>query len=201
MYERRAAGTHGRATLGADTSALQKRDDHANSIFAPWWNDRGEEEGTASLCAYLTQMLKLSYALQYHRKLRRIDRASEKTVPGTKAPRTYPRTREFYIRCNLFAEKSATRKTKRGDAEAEERWKRKLRASSNLKSATIPSTSREIPPRQSADTAGIGVIYRIVASRRGRARIAIRPPTALRDVGAIRVRGNRAWRIGTSKCT
>lgn len=34
-------------TLGADTSALQKRDDHANSIFAPWWNDHAEVEGTA----------------------------------------------------------------------------------------------------------------------------------------------------------
>lgn len=31
------------------------------------------EEEETRVCAYLTQMLKLSYALQYHRKLRRID--------------------------------------------------------------------------------------------------------------------------------
>jgi len=36
--------THTRAhTFGVDTSALQKREDHANSIFAPWWNDHTEE--------------------------------------------------------------------------------------------------------------------------------------------------------------
>lgn len=133
MYERRAADTH-RHILGADTSALQKRDDHANSIFAPWWNDHGEEEGTASLCAYLTQMLKLSYALQYHRKLRRIDRRARKRVSGAKALRIYiyiyPRTRESYIRCNLYFGKEPQRGKweKRGEGE----MKRKLRSKLEL---------------------------------------------------------------------
>lgn len=124
---------HTRAHIfGEDTSALQKREDHANSIFAPWWNDHTEEEGIR-VCAYLTQMLKLSYALQYHRELivRRIDGPTRKRSPILRlCVCTRILLALLYIRCNLFRETAITFRRgewegKRG-GETEEKIKFKL---------------------------------------------------------------------------
>jgi len=91
------------------------------------------------VCAYLTQMLKLSYMLQYHRKLRR---ASEKMVSFTKALRMYSRPHPIYgtIYFGKEPQHSAETNEKRSGME---RWKReKIKFKlSNLKIATI-SVSR-----------------------------------------------------------
>lgn len=96
------------------------------------------------MCAYLTQMLKLSYALQYHRELRRIDGPTRKRSPVL---RLCVCTRVLlvlsYVRCNLFRETATARSAEANEKESmEERRKRKLSLNSNFKIATIPYNAR-----------------------------------------------------------
>lgn len=77
--------------------------------------------GGNRVCAYLTQMLKLSYALQYHEKLRRID-GTRARKRYTKALGIYPHWIPYY-EYNPFRGKSTLTREMRGGEEMKKRIK------------------------------------------------------------------------------
>lgn len=108
MYERwhTRAHTHTYTRRGYICIAETRRPCKFNICAVMEWSCRS---GGNRVCAYLTQMLKLSYALQYHGKLRRIETRdeSEKTVSAILKPWVYiPRPVNPIHEHNLFRERS-----------------------------------------------------------------------------------------------